>query len=129
MSNTEERVRATEAAERAALVADYESRIAALLAEVERMRHELAHRTAAMAAEMDRWAAAGDVGWQGWPVHARASGAACCWCSRWLYGAGYAGACRTASSWLLCCAGCCRLKPLSYVHAGVPAQLQAAAAG
>jgi uncharacterized small protein (DUF1192 family) len=55
MSNTEERVRASEAAERAALVAEYESRGAALMAEVERLRHELAHRTAAMAAEMDRW--------------------------------------------------------------------------
>lgn len=54
MSNTEERVRATEAAERAALIAEYESRTAALLAEVERLRHELAHRTTAMAAEMDR---------------------------------------------------------------------------
>jgi uncharacterized small protein (DUF1192 family) len=57
MSSTEERVRATEAAERAALVAEYEGRVAALLGEVERLRHELAHRTAAMAAEMDRWAA------------------------------------------------------------------------
>jgi uncharacterized small protein (DUF1192 family) len=54
MSNTEERVRSSEAAERGALVAEYEGRCAALMAEVERLRHELAHRTAAMAAEMDR---------------------------------------------------------------------------
>jgi uncharacterized small protein (DUF1192 family) len=54
MSNTEERVRASEAAERGTLVGEYEARCGALLAEVERLRHELAHRTAAMAAEMDR---------------------------------------------------------------------------
>lgn len=54
LAHNEERVRASEAAERAGLVAEYEARIAALAGELERMRAELLTRTAALTAEMDR---------------------------------------------------------------------------
>ena len=54
MNNNDDRVRAAEAEERAQITAEYEMRLAAMLAEVERLREELATRTQFMSAEMDR---------------------------------------------------------------------------
>lgn len=54
MSNNEDRIRASEAEERAQLIAEYEMRLAAMMAEIERLREELATRTNNMTAEMQR---------------------------------------------------------------------------
>ncbi len=54
MAHNEERMRASAAAERLLLVAEYEGQLAAAAGEVEGLQQELQHRTALMQAEMEK---------------------------------------------------------------------------
>lgn len=54
MSSNEDRIRTVGAEERAQIVSEYEMRLSAMMAEVERLREELVNRTHLMTAEMER---------------------------------------------------------------------------
>lgn len=55
LASTEERVRLSEAAERARLTLEYETRIKSMATEIERLREELRSRSATMHEELEKY--------------------------------------------------------------------------